>query len=212
MLEKIYIFESLNSDEIARLKEISVRKKYKKGEFLFLEGDEPKWLNFLLSGAVRLYKTSPKCKEIFLHQIPPLNFVAEMANFERIAYPATAVFTTGGEVLRIDYQKFYDEFLQKPKIAMEFIKSLTKKIRINEAIIHQELILSSEAKIAKFIAENSDAFDTLKHTQIASILNITPETFSRILNKFKSQNLIKLDKENKILSKNLEKLQEIYKE
>ncbi len=39
----------------------------------------------------------------------PVNFIAELANFENISYPATAEFTLDGEVLKIDYDKFLVE-------------------------------------------------------------------------------------------------------
>lgn len=60
-------------------------------------------------------------------------------------------------------------------------------------------MLNSEAKVARFLVNNADLFNELKHFKIASILNITPETFSRILAKFKAQNLITLDANNEIL-------------
>lgn len=210
MIEKLDMFKNLDKKELERLNEISIIKKYKKGEFLFMEGDEPKWLLFLLSGSVRLYKSSAKGKEIFLHQLVPLNFIAELANFENIPYPATAIFSLSGEVLKIDYAKFCVEFLTNPKISMQIIKSLSQKLKITSEILHQELVLNSEARVAKFIVENEDLFNELKHTKIASILNITPETFSRILNKFKTSNLIELSPSNTIIAKNEKNLQNIY--
>lgn len=199
VLEQIPFFKELSKDEFKRLEEISVIKKYKKGEFLFMEGEEPKWLHLLLKGSLKLYKTAPKGKEIFMHQLNAMTFVAELANFENIKFPATAVFVASGEVLKIDYEKFYSEFLQNPKVSLEIIKSLTKKLKIASEVIHQELVLSAEAKVAKFIVDHKDLFNSLKHVKIASILNITPETFSRIITKFKAQNLITLDSANRIV-------------
>ncbi|AQW88084.1 putative nitrosative stress-response regulator NssR, Crp/Fnr family [Campylobacter pinnipediorum subsp. caledonicus] len=209
MLRKIPIFSNLKDDELSRLKDITIIKKYKKGEFLFMEGDDPRWLIYLLSGSVKLYKNSPKGKEIFLHQLSPMNFVAELANFENIKYPANAVFTVSSEVLKIDYSKFRDEFLINPKISIEIIKSLSEKLKITSDILHQELVLNSEARVAKFIVEHEDLFNELKYTKISSILNITPETFSRILNKFKTSNLIKFDN-NDLIFKDDEALIDIY--
>ena len=54
MIEKIPFFQGLNEEDLAKLEAISVVKKYKKGEFLFIEGEEPKWLIYLISGSVKL--------------------------------------------------------------------------------------------------------------------------------------------------------------
>lgn len=199
MLEQIPFFQRLNEAELKRLKDISILKKYKKGEFLFMEGEESRWLHLLIKGSIKLYKIGPKSKEIFMHQFNGIGLVAELANFENIKFPATAVFLTGGEVLKIDYDKFYAEFLSNPHISLQIIKSLSQKLKITSELIHQELVLNSEAKVARFLVNNADLFNELKHFKIASILNITPETFSRILAKFKAQNLIALDANNEIL-------------
>ena len=199
MLEQIPFFQRLNEAELKRLKDISILKKYKKGEFLFMEGEESRWLHLLIKGSIKLYKIGSKGKEIFMHQFNGISFVAELANFENIKFPATAVFLTGGEVLKIDYDKFYAEFLSNPHVSLQIIKSLSQKLKITSELIHQELVLNSEAKVARFLVNNADLFNELKHFKIASILNITPETFSRILAKFKAQNLIALDANNEIL-------------
>ncbi|WP_141089253.1 Crp/Fnr family transcriptional regulator, partial [Campylobacter concisus] len=115
MIEQIPFFQGLDAEDLARLEAISVVKKYKKGEFLFIEGEEPKWLTFLITGSVKLYKTTASGKEIFIHQLAPMNFVAEVVNFENIPYPASAIFTISGEVLKINYEKFEAQFLTKPE-------------------------------------------------------------------------------------------------
>lgn len=210
MLDKIPIFKTLDHNRLKELEEITIFKKYKKGEFLFLEGESPKWLIYLINGSVKLYKSTPSGKEIFLHQLTPMNFIAEVTNFENICYPASAVFTISGEVLKINYDKFLKNFLSDPKICMAIIKSMSQKLRITSNLLHQELVLSSEAKVAKFITMHEDLFNELKHAKIASILNITPETFSRTLNKFKSLNMVKLDEKNHIIAKDEDALKEVY--
>ena len=169
MIEQIPFFQGLSADDLAKLEAISVVKKYKKGEFLFIEGEEPKWLTFLITGSVKLYKTTANGKEIFIHQLAPMNFVAEVVNFENIPYPASAIFTISGEVLKINYEKFETQFLTKPEICMKFLKSMAQKIRITTNLLHQELILSSEEKVARFILNHEDLFNELKHLSLIHI-------------------------------------------
>lgn len=210
ILGQIPFFKELGEEELAQLEKISIIKKYKKGEFLFMEGEDPKWFHLLLKGSLKLYKTTPKGKEIFMHQLNAMNFVAELANFENIKFPATALFVSSGEVLKIDYEKFYKDFLSNPQISVAIIKSLSQKLKIASEVLHQELILSSEAKVAKFLTDHQDLFNTLKHVKIASILNITPETLSRTLAKFRAQELVDLDQNNKIINISETKLKNFF--
>lgn len=210
ILGQIPFFKELDQEELNQLEKISIIKKYKKGEFLFMEGDDSKWLHLLLKGSLKLYKTTPKGKEIFMHQLNAMNFVAELGNFENIKFPASALFVTSGEVLKIDYEKFYKDFLSNPQISVSIIKSLSQKLKIASDVLHQELVLSSEAKVAKFLTDHQDLFNTLKHVKIASILNITPETLSRTLAKFRAQELVDLDQNNKIINISETKLKNFF--
>ncbi len=206
LIKEIPFFSGLNDEDLKRLENISVIKSYKKDEFLFMEGDEPQWFNVLVKGTIKIYKSTPKGKEIFLHTLRPISLVDELVNFENIPYPASGVFLNNAEVLRINYNKFKTDFLSNPSICFELLKSLSQKLRIMNGVLQNELTLKSDAKVAKFIVENPDLFSTIKHTQIASILNIAPETLSRTISQFKQQGIIKLDDNLNLTFKDNEKL------
>ena len=70
------------------------------------------------------------------------------------------------------------------------MKSLITKIRNLENIVSMHLVLDSKERVAKYIFENGDDFFKTKNVMVAEILNITPETLSRILRVFKDENLI----------------------
>lgn len=57
-------------------------------------------------------------------------------------------------------------------------------------------MMDAVTRTAKFIYEHEDLFISLKHNKIASILNMTPETLSRILKKFKTRGIIQKDGEH----------------
>ncbi len=209
-LEDLGFFSKFSKEDMQTLKSISVQKTYQKDEILFYEGDEPKYLYLLLDGILKVYKTNFKAQEIFLHHLSPVCFVAELANFENIPYPASSSFLTSGEVLRIDYEKFKKHFLFHPNMSFIIIKSLSSKLRIVSEVLQKELILSSEAKIAKFIVENGELFGVVKNVQIASILNITPETLSRTLSKMKNDKFICFDGNNALIYKNTQALKNLY--
>lgn len=208
-IRNISCFSKLSDEQLEKLKKISVIKKYKAKEILFYEGDAPTYLYVLLQGTLKVYKTNHKGQQIFLHQFYPGGLVAELANFENIPYPATAEFMSDSEVLRIDYKALEHDFFKNPEISFEIIKSLIAKHKILIDVIQKEVILTADAKVAKFILENGELFKTLKNTQVASILNLTPETLSRTLSKFKSSSMIELDEKHHIQVIDRQKLEEV---
>ena len=198
-LKEIPFFKNLSEKELKRLKEISFFKSYKKGEILFYEGEESEYLLILVQGVVKIYKMSSKNKEILLHLIRPISIVAELVNFDEIPYPASCEFITDGEVLKINYAKFKTEFMENPKICVEIIKSLTEKIRALNLLIERQVVLNADEKVASFITENFDFFKTAKQSQVANILNIAPETLSRMLAKFKKSGFLVFDDNGKVV-------------
>lgn len=189
-MNDFYLFSSLTLEEQKRLEEISTLKKFSKNEILFYQGDKPKYLHFLTKGIVKLYKHDYKGNEITIHNLIGACFVAEIANYENIPFPANCSFEIDSEVLLIDYEIFEKEFFTNPHIVKIFINSLTKKIKVLENFINYNITVDSGTKVAKFLYENEDLLENLKQVKIAQILNLTPETFSRKLATLKKENII----------------------
>jgi CRP/FNR family transcriptional regulator len=208
-LKDFYLFENLGQSHLKRLKEISSQKTYKKGQLLFLEGEETKRLHILSEGVLKVFKTDPKGSEIVLNHFHPVSLIAELANLEHMAYPASAVFETDGKVLAIDYELFEREFLKDPNISFSIIKSLSRKLLLLNRVISHGLTMTSVGKVARFIYENEELFLQLKQHKVASILNIAPETMSRVLRRLKDGKAIdKPGKRFRVIDR--EKLKEFF--
>jgi CRP/FNR family transcriptional regulator len=197
-LNKIFIFENLEKEELDEIEKISSIKKFNKDNIVFYEGDESKYLYFLLKGNIKLYKVMAQDRELVLKVFNKNEFIAEVANFEEINYPATAQAINDIEVLRIDFASFKSQIYNNPKLSFMIMKSLIKKIRNLENVLSMNLVLDSKQRVARYIYNNIDEFFKTKNVKIAEILNITPETLSRILRVFKDEKII--DTKNKTIN------------
>ncbi|BCD68875.1 Crp/Fnr family transcriptional regulator [Nitratiruptor sp. YY09-18] len=208
-IEKFYLFDYLPEGKKKRLREISTIKEFAKGEIAFFEGERTDKLMLLTDGIMQIYKSDQKGNKIVLHIFYPYTLIAEIVNFNNMPYPATGEFLTDGKVILIDYPAFEQEFLKDPEIAFTIIKSLTDKVRYLEHVITNDIVLTSTARVAKFIYEHEDEFLHMKKNEIATLLNITPETLSRIITKFKNLGLLKKEHSSyKIIDK--EKLKNFF--
>jgi len=188
-LQKIPMFSALGETYIKELQNAIHIKHYTKDSILFYEGDKSEYLHILLEGSVKLYKTSPKGNHIQINRLTAPSLIAEFACFEQEIFPATCEFVSDGSIGLLHFDKLY-EYLNQPQFSLELIKSLTGKVMMLSALVHKETILSSEAKVADLMIKKIGVFNRLKNNEIASILNLTPETFSRILTKFKKEGII----------------------
>ena len=189
-LKEIYLFKDLCDNTLDRIGEFTTFLKLSKDNVLFYEGDEPKYLFLLKKGIVKLYKTSSNDKEILLKYFHSNELIAEVANFEQIPYPATAQTFTDTEVLRIDFGSLKDIIYSDPNLSFLIQTSLIKKIRNLENIVSLHVVLDSKERIAKYLCDHSEEFFNTKNIIVAEILNISPETLSRMLRVFKNDGLI----------------------
>ena len=208
-LKEAFLFKDLSDKDLEKIKSFTIIKELKKDEIVFYEKENPAYLHLLISGSARVYKIDNKENELIIHKFMPVSLIAELANFENIPYPANCAMDEDGIVLKIEFEPF-KKFMKKGDVCFFIMSSLLKKMRYLDGIIQNNLILDTETKIAKFIYDNDEMFSKLKQHNIASLLNIKPETLSRKLKKFKELGIIE-NIGSKLKVKNKEKIKEIFK-
>ncbi|WP_456471372.1 Crp/Fnr family transcriptional regulator [Caminibacter sp.] len=208
-LKEFFLFKGLSIDEINQIKDFTIIKKLKKNEIVFYEKENPAYLHLLIEGVARVYKIDNKGHELIIHKFMPVSLIAELANLENIPYPANCAMDTDGVILKIEFEKF-KKFMKKGDVCFSIMSSLLRKMKYLDGLIQANLVLDTENKIAKFIYENPEAFESLKQHSIATLLNIKPETLSRKLKKFKELGIIE-SRGNKLKIKNLKLIKENFK-
>jgi len=192
-IQDIPMFSNLSKLFHKELKKSIHIKRFSKNSIVFYEGDESNYLYILLEGSVKLYKTSPKGNQVQIKRMNAPNTIAEYACFEKAPFPATCEFLTDGAMGLLHFDKVY-KYLEDREFALGLIKSLTSKVMLLSSLVHKETILSSEAKVADLMLENINIFTRLKNNEIAGMLNLSAETFSRIITKFKKESIIRVEK------------------
>lgn len=200
-IQSTVLFKNLDKKTIEKIENFSITQKVSKGNILFYEGEESKYLYLLTKGVIKLYKTSSTHKEIVLKYFHENELIAEVANFEGIEYPATAKAYSDVEVLKIDFERLKEIIKTNPELSFNILTSLIKKIKNLENIISTNLVLDSKERVAKYIYSHADDFFETKNIEIAEILGVSPETLSRILKFFKDEDII--DMKKKVINKEI---------
>jgi CRP/FNR family transcriptional regulator len=66
-------------------------------------------------------------------------------------------------------------------------------------ILNRELIFDATARVTHMLSNNLERFNKFKRHEVSTMLNIQPETLSRILTKLKQKNIIEFDKTDIII-------------
>ena len=190
ILKEVSMFSSLQEDELKALENISHISEYEEGATLFLEGDVSDSLMLLIDGIVSIFKHDNKGNEIVIGYFNRYALLAEAATLRHTPLPSSATFQSDGAILKIDIVEFEKLFITHPNISYEIIQSLLKKVDLLQQNIHFNIASTSTEKILHFYRGNPTLSLDLKQYEIASILGMVPETFSR--------NVKKLVKEGKL--------------
>lgn len=192
ILKEVSMFSSLKEDELRALEKISHIYEYKESATLFLEGDVSDSLMLLIDGVVSIFKHDNKGNEIVIGYFNRYSLLAEAATLRHTPLPSSATFQSDGAILKIDIVEFEKLFITHPNISYEIIQSLLKKVDLLQQNIHFNIASTSTEKILHFYRENPTLSLDLKQYEIASILGMVPETFSRNIKKLVKEG--KLDK------------------
>ncbi len=191
ILKEVSMFSTLDEVEIQALESISHIYKYQENETLFLEGNVSDSLMLLIDGVVSIFKHDNKGNEIVIGYFKRYALLAEAATLRHTPLPSSARFQTDGAIVKIDINEFEKLFITNPKISYAIIQSLLEKVELLQQNIHFNIASTATEKILQFYEKNPTLSLDLKQYEIASILGMTAETFSR--------NISKLVKEGKLV-------------
>jgi len=219
LLKKSLLFSGLSEADLAELATITVRRKFKKGETLFCEGDEATGFYLLISGSIKLCRLSHDGREKVLHFVQPRETFAEAAFFGDGKYPAEARTLAPGEVLYLPKTGFMELMGRNPNFTLNLVISLSLMLRQFARQIEELSFADVTSRLASFLVrraeEKSASFGGItyidlgvKKGELASRLGTASETISRTLRKLKDEGIIEVQGSKVIIHKmeQLEKL------
>lgn len=213
IISSLDFFSSLNDEELETVASFSSIGTYEKEYIVYYEKTQNTSLLFLLEGVAKAYKIDKHNNEIFLHYIYAPSLISDVSSFkkETLLSFSNVSLIEDSKIVAIDYKKFKEHFLSKGRLCLEFTNEVILKSQQLQSLINREFIFTSVAKVAMMLHDDLDMFNSLKRTEISLILNIQPETLSRVLNRLKRDNIID-SKNTKITVLNKEALLGVYEE
>ncbi len=194
LLREAPLFRGLNDDVCRRLAEFSIRRQLARRETLFREGTGGDCFFILISGRIQLQKSTPDGRIVVIRTVRPGEVFAEVVLFESPVYPVTAEVLCKSEVCaiaRCDLLHLLDE----RGFRDEWIKMLMNKQRYLTDRVRYLMAYDVEERFCIFLNEQygcrPKVHMEISKQSVAAAISATPETFSRMLGRLKSEGLIK---------------------
>lgn len=178
---------------------------YSSGQTIFQEGDPCAGLYVVVSGHVRIFKTSTGGREQVLSIDGPGSSVAELPVFDGGAYPASVAAVDDATLLFVSKQAFQELCLTHPQVALKVLRVVGGRLRRLVGIIEELSFTTVRHRLAALLlrlakkegtAVNGDrVVITLpeNNQEIAAQIGTVRELVSRNLSRFQSEGLIEID-------------------
>jgi CRP-like cAMP-binding protein len=205
ILRRIYLFSGIAEADLATLARMAVKKTFPRHAAIFGEGKEARGFYLLITGQVKLVKSSLEGKEYIIRLVGPGETFAEAAVFGEIPYPATAIALEECHTLFFPKGPFLQHLADSPALARNMLATLSRLMFHLTKQLEDLSLKEVSARLARYILERCQQthgdlapglhcdLPTTK-TQLAAYLGTISETLSRTLSRFKSLGLIEMDK------------------
>jgi len=194
------LFKGLSEQQLDEIGAIAIEKPYRRGEFIFMEGDEGNGFYIVAEGQVKIFKTSLEGKEQILHIYGPGNPFGEVPVFSGSRFPANAMALAKSRILFLPREAFVRLIAEHPSLSMNMLGELSMRLREFTVQIENLSLKEVPSRLASYLTVlvkehgRTDRVDlTISKGQLASLLGTIPETLSRIFSKMSAQNLIRVD-------------------
>ncbi len=171
-LEKISIFQDLDSSQIQSLLPYSYVREYSPNEIVMHEGDRiPEQLHCLITGLLEIKKTSVNGKETVMRLIPAGELFAAPAIFGNGIAPATIVSQIPSQVLTIERNALLNAIAQTPEISLRILQVFNQRLQQLHNTVHGLISERAIVRLVKLIEYYGERDGIQKVTE-GELLNI----------------------------------------
>ena len=201
LLADVVLFSTLNEDERSALFGRLRRRRYRKGEMVFLRGDLGRDLYLIESGTVKICLTTADGKEITLAMLGPGEFFGELALLDGEPRSSDAVTMEPSSFLLLEQSEFLQFVEEHPRVAHRVMEVLSRRLRDNNQLVQDAAFFDIAARLARVILRlaksvgQADASGItigrrLTQNELAGMIGTTRESVNKWLMEYERQGLI----------------------
>ncbi len=205
ILKSIPLLSGLDDSSLKSIMNSLVQKKYSKSDYIFYEGEEANAFGIVLEGRVKIVKHSLEGKEVIIRIIPEKHIFGEVAMFDNLPYPASAIAMENSKILMFEKKTFLETIKKEPSIAWEIIMDLSRKLRDASQTLKEVASERVERRIASLLLRLGEYYGVKKgnvielnfpltRQEIADMCGTTVETAIRVMSRLTKEGIIETER------------------
>lgn len=203
-LKRTTLFGDLGTEEVAKLAHSCINVHFKKGEMLFLSGEEATGLFVIVHGRVRAFQHNAEGREHVMHVDTAGAVLAEVPIFDDGPYPASAVAEDETNALFIRKRDMCQFCIDHPAFMFKALKLMAARVRRHAEMVEMlsfhevgqrlALLLLAQAELAGAPMSGRTSFRlSLSNHQIATRIGSVRDVVSRALTKLQHEGRITIE-------------------
>ena len=200
ILSRQPLFRGLSEIELAQISAGSREFRVKMNEVLFHKGDQPEGMHVVVMGQMKLALPSAQGVEKIVHMSGPGSTFGEAVVFLDKPYPVSGQAMSEGLILLVSKRVLIEAMDANSMLCRKMLASLSSRLHELLGDMESCTLRSSMQRVVCFLvqsapADGSTSFDivlTASKQNLASQMNLAPETFSRALGNLTEKGLIKV--------------------
>lgn len=181
-------------EELKKLSDNRKTKHFKKRDLLYEEGDFPRYLYFVKSGKIKVFKTNEHGKEYIIDIFTEGDFIGYVDLIKESTYDDSAASLEDAEVSLIPKEDFTALLHANRDVSSQLIKMLANNIADKEEQLLQLAYNSVRKRVADAVLllsekEGKDEISVLRD-DLARIVGTAKESVIRMLTEFKQDGYI----------------------
>ena len=194
----IVLFQGISPEKIKTLAAQATFKKFKPGELVIGEADSIRSFYVVLTGQLKLYRSSAEGKEQTLQLLGPGDPFGLCTAFATDSFPASAMAIMESSVMLIPGTVMETMARQEPAILFNIIQILSQRLQDSIALIEALALKELPGRLASFLmhdlagnrSDQNTVELTISQRELAKILGATPEALSRTLRKMANDGIL----------------------
>lgn len=197
-LTSLPLCRQLDSAEIEALLRGTRELSFRRGEMLFSKGDPSTGFYSIIRGQIKLALPSPQGGEKVLEIMGPGQSFGEAVMFMDAPYPVYAQALSAGTALHISKTVLFSAMARDPRLTRKMLAGMSMRLHGLIQDVEAYTLQSARQRLVAYLLQRAGEtpqpnvaiqLPTSK-TIIASRLNLTPETFSRVLHHLAEEGLL----------------------
>jgi CRP-like cAMP-binding protein len=201
-MQTLDLFQGVPTEKLRTLAERSRYRTYKAGEMFIGETDPAHAFYVIVTGQVKLYKSSPEGKEQTLYLLRPGDPFGMCTAFAIDSFPANAMALEESGILMIPGPVMETVATSEPRLLMNIIQILSDRLKESMTLIESLSLKEIPQRLASFLLhaltregdrEMNRLELTITQRELAKILGSTPEALSRAVRKMSNAGILTMD-------------------